>query len=397
MNRPLAFPVLQPPPLALYIHFPWCRRKCPYCDFNSHPLCGALPESAYIDALLADLDSALPQLAGRQPVSLFLGGGTPSLFSPASLGRLLEKIHQRLPWQDGAEITLEANPATLDPPDFAALRAAGINRLSLGIQSFDPVSLKRLERIHSAEAACSAAELASRHFERLNLDLMYGLPEQTLPQALADVETALSFAPSHLSCYQLTLEPDTRFASAPPAGMPEDELCADMQEGIEARLAQAGYVHYETSAFAQAGQQCRHNLNYWQFGDYLGIGAGAHSKLTLDGVILRQSRFCQPEQYQQSFALGQGSAIEAVHCVPSQEIPLEFLMNALRLNQGFPRDLFEARTGLSLSHIKEGLDKGVEEGLLVCQPEWIAPSQKGQRFLNRLLELWMPDVAKMSP
>ena len=281
------------PPLALYVHVPWCVQKCPYCDFNSHEASGAIPERDYVDALIADLQSALPLIWGRPVVSVFFGGGTPSLLSPAAVDELIAAFRALAMLSPEAEITLEANPGTVEADKFAGFRAAGVNRLSLGIQSFDDKHLKALGRIHGAAEAKRAAQLAGEHFDAFNLDLMYGLPGQTLAQALADMDTALAFAPGHLSCYQLTLEPNTRFAAFPPE-LPEGDLCADMQDAIEARLAAAGYTNYETSAFARAGKQCRHNLNYWHFGDYLGIGAGAHSKLTLHDRVLRQMRWKQP-------------------------------------------------------------------------------------------------------
>ncbi|OQA33382.1 MAG: Oxygen-independent coproporphyrinogen-III oxidase 1 [Betaproteobacteria bacterium ADurb.Bin341] len=382
------------PPLALYLHFPWCVRKCPYCDFNSYPSSGVLPEDAYVTALLADLEQALPALGGRRPVSLFLGGGTPSLFSAATIGRLLEGIHCRLPWQDGAEITLEANPGTLDTADFSALRSAGITRLSLGIQSFDCASLKVLERIHSADEARRAADLASRNFESFNLDLMYGLPGQSLVQALADVDMALSFGPQHLSCYQLTLEPGTRFAAVPPQDMPDEALCADMQEAIESRLADAAYRHYETSAFAQAGQQCRHNLNYWQFGDYLGIGAGAHAKISIGHGIVRQVRWNHPQDYLRHGAAG--TPVHEEHEIAPGDLPLEFMMNALRLNEGFPLGLFAQRTGLPSAQLEPGLRRAQAQGLLYLNGDRVVPSLLGRRFLNRMLHEWMPGVAEMA-
>ena len=281
------------PPLALYVHVPWCVRKCPYCDFNSHEAGGTIPEREYVAALIADLQSALPLIWGRPVVSVFFGGGTPSLLSPAAIDELLAAFRALAMLSPDAEITLEANPGTIEAAKFAGFRAAGVNRLSLGIQSFNDTHLKALGRIHGAAEAQRAAQLAGEHFESFNLDLMYGLPGQTQEQALTDIETALAFSPSHLSCYQLTLEPNTRFAAFPPE-LPESDSCADMQDAIEARLAAAGYVNYETSAFARAGKQCRHNLNYWHFGDYLGIGAGAHSKLTLHDRVLRQMRWKQP-------------------------------------------------------------------------------------------------------
>lgn len=377
------------PPLALYIHFPWCVRKCPYCDFNSYPLGGDLPESDYIDALLADLKEGLPELGGRRPLSLFLGGGTPSLFSLAALGRLLEGVDRLLPWATEAEITLEANPGTLRENDFAALRALGINRLSLGVQSFNPAALRRLERIHGAEDARRAAHAARQHFERYNLDLMYGLPGQTLAQAVDDIETALALEPDHLSCYQLTLEPETRFGTRPPPGMPEDEVCADMQEAIEARLATAGYEHYETSAFARPGCACRHNLNYWQFGDYLGIGAGAHAKLTGPAGIVRQARWAHPADYLRQ--TGRGAAVAEQFTVGPEDLPLEFLMNALRLNGGFQRALFVERTGLPWPVIEPEIRRAESEGLLVVDERCVVPTRRGQRFLNVLLARMMHD------
>lgn len=382
------------PPLALYVHFPWCVRKCPYCDFNSYPSSGALPEDDYISALLTDLEHALPLLGGRRPLSLFLGGGTPSLFAPATIGRLLEGIHARLPWQDGAEITLEANPGTLAAAHFSALRSAGINRLSLGIQSFSATPLKILERIHTPEEARQAAAFACRYFERVNLDLMYGLPGQSLEQAVADVDTALSFRPQHLSCYQLTLEPGTRFAAVPPPDMPDEALCADMQEAIESRLAGAAYLHYETSAFAEAGQQCQHNLNYWQFGDYLGIGAGAHSKISSEHGIVRQERWNHPQDYLRHGAFG--TLVQEEHEIVPGDLPLEFMMNALRLNGGFALGLFTQRTGLPLALIEPGLRRAQVQGLLELNGDWVVPSLLGRRFLNRLLHEWMPGVAEMA-
>ncbi|MDQ5904682.1 MAG: hypothetical protein QG672_2276, partial [Pseudomonadota bacterium] len=278
------------PPLSLYIHIPWCVEKCPYCDFNSHKAGASIPEDEYIAALVTDLESSLPLIWGRRIATIFIGGGTPSLLSGEAVDQLLTAIRTRIIIQPDAEITLEANPGTAEAERFAAYREAGVNRLSLGIQSFNPQHLKALGRIHDADEARYAIELAARHFERFNLDLMYGLPQQTLAEAMVDIDTALAFAPKHLSCYQLTLEPNTRFAAEPPM-LPEGDLCADMQEAIEARLAAAGYLHYETSAFAQPGYECQHNLNYWLFGDYLGIGAGAHGKLTMHDRVLRQMRW----------------------------------------------------------------------------------------------------------
>ena len=390
MSVPAAVEV--PVPLSLYVHVPWCVQKCPYCDFNSHGLRGGLPEADYVAALIADLEAALPLVWGRRVVSVFFGGGTPSLLSGEAVDMLLAAIRARLPLVYGAEITLEANPGTAESGKFAAFRAVGVNRLSLGIQSFNPAHLKALGRIHDAQEACRAIELAARHFDSFNLDLMYGLPQQTMTQALADLEQALTFAPSHLSCYQLTLEPNTAFAAAPPA-LPDPDRCADMQEAIEARLADAGYTHYETSAFAQPGKQCRHNRNYWTFGDYLGIGAGAHSKLTVptpDGRrILRQMRWKLPKQYLAQVAAGR--PIQDEFDVAAEELPFEFMMNALRLNQGFETALFAERTGLSLEGIENTLRQAEQDGLIERTPGCIAPTRHGQRFLNRLLERFLAD------
>ena len=379
-------------PLSLYVHIPWCVQKCPYCDFNSHEARGGIPEAEYIAALIADLESALPLVWGRKVSSIFFGGGTPSLLSGEALDQLLTAIRMRLPLLPEAEITLEANPGTVEADKFAAFRAAGINRLSLGIQSFNPAHLKALGRIHDGDEARRAIEIAAAHFDNFNLDLMYGLPGQTLGEALHDVETALAFAPTHLSCYQLTLEPNTAFAARPPE-LPESDICADMQEAIEARLAAAGFTHYETSAFAQPGRQCRHNLNYWTFGDYLGIGAGAHGKLTLhDGKhweVRRQMRWKQPKQYLAQIA--QATPVQEEFSVEAGDLPFEFMMNALRLNEGFEPDLFAMRTSLPLIAIESELRRAEQQGLIERQLQRIAPTLQGQRFLNRLLELFMSE------
>ena len=374
------------PPLALYVHVPWCVQKCPYCDFNSHEANGQIPERQYVDALIADLQSALPLIWGRPVVSVFFGGGTPSLLSPAAIDELIAAFRALAMLAPEAEITLEANPGTVEADKFAGFRAAGVNRLSLGIQSFNDGHLKALGRIHGADEAKRAAQLAGEHFPAFNLDLMYGLPGQTHKQALADVETALSFSPSHLSCYQLTLEPNTRFAAFPPE-LPESDLCADMQEAIEARLASAGFSNYETSAFAQPGKQCRHNLNYWYFGDYLGIGAGAHSKLTQHDRVLRQMRWKHPKAYLDNVA--SGNPVQESNEVAPTDLPFEFMMNALRLADGFHPSLFEARTAQPLSAILPQLKIAETDGLLHVSSEKIAPTAKGRRFLNVLLERFL--------
>lgn len=377
------------PPLALYVHVPWCVQKCPYCDFNSHEANGAIPERAYVDALIADLQSALPLIWGRPVVSVFFGGGTPSLLSPAAIDELIAAFRSLTMLSPEAEITLEANPGTVEAAKFGGFRAAGVNRLSLGIQSFNGAHLKALGRIHDVAQAQRAAQLAGEHFDSFNLDLIYGLPSQTLAQALSDVDTALGFAPSHLSCYQLTLEPNTRFAAFPPE-LPESDTCADMHEAIEARLAPAGYANYETSAFALAGKQCRHNLNYWYFGDYLGIGAGAHSKLTLHDRVLRQMRWKHPNAYLENVRAEK--PVQEENEVPAHQLPFEFLMNALRLADGFHPALFEARTAQPLSTILTAIRAAEADELLAVTPEHIAPTLKGRRFLNVLLERFLDDA-----
>lgn len=374
------------PPLSLYIHIPWCVQKCPYCDFNSHEAKGAIPEGDYIAALIADLEAALPLIWGRRVTTIFIGGGTPSLLSGEAVDALLTAVRTRVTLMPEAEITLEANPGTVEAERFAAYREAGVNRLSLGIQSFNPAHLRALGRIHDADEARAAIALAGRHFERFNLDLMYGLPLQTLAEALSDIEIALSYRPRHLSCYQLTLEPNTPFAAAPPA-LPENDLCADMQEAIEARLANAGFEHYETSAFAQPGFRCQHNLNYWSFGDYLGIGAGAHGKLTMHDRVLRQMRFRQPAQYLRQVASGQ--PVHEETDVVAADLPFEFMMNALRLIDGFDPGLFEARTTLPLFGIERELRQAEADGLIERTPQRIAPTLRGQRFLNELLRRFL--------
>ncbi len=375
------------PPLSLYVHVPWCVQKCPYCDFNSHEARGEIPEADYLAALVADLESSLPLIWGRRVTTIFIGGGTPSLLSGEAVEALLTAIRTRVTLLPDAEITLEANPGTAEAGRFAAYRAAGVNRLSLGIQSFNPQHLRALGRIHDADEARRAIELAARHFERFNLDLMYGLPQQTLAEAMADVDAALAWQPPHLSCYQLTLEPNTRFAAAPPP-LPESDLCADMQEAIEARLAAAGFEHYETSAFARPGYRCQHNLNYWHFGDYLGIGAGAHGKLTMHDRVLRQMRWKQPAQYLKQAAAGQPVHEEAD--VGVDELPFEFMMNALRLIDGFDPALFEARTTVPLFALERELRQAEADGLLERTLQRIAPTLRGQRYLNELLRRFLP-------
>ena len=384
ISRAISFQAL--PPLSLYIHIPWCVRKCPYCDFNSHEARGTLPEQEYVAALIRDLEMALPLIWGRKVYTVFFGGGTPSLLSGASVEEILRNVRMLLPLALDAEITLEANPGTVEAGRFAAYRDAGVNRLSMGIQSFNDTHLQALGRIHSADEARRAIVIAQQHFDNFNLDLMYALPDQTLEQALQDVQTALSFAPQHLSCYHLTLEPNTLFHRNPPP-LPDDELSSDMQQHIETLLAAQGYQHYETSAFAQPQRRAKHNLNYWKFGDYLGIGAGAHSKLSFPDKIIRQMRYKQPQAYLQQVA--KNAPLQSDLQVGRDELGFEFMLNALRLNEGFDSTLFTERTSLPLLSIQRELAEAERRGLLFRDHQRIAPTQLGQRFLNDLLEIFL--------
>ncbi|WP_222428751.1 radical SAM family heme chaperone HemW [Denitratisoma sp. DHT3] len=380
-----------PPPLSLYIHVPWCVRKCPYCDFNSHEAkggVGAIPEDDYVAALIADLESALPQIWNRPVHSVFIGGGTPSLLSVAAIDTLLAALRARLPLAPGAEITLEANPGTVEAGKFAGFRDAGVTRVSLGIQSFDDAKLAALGRIHSGNEARRAIDLALAHFERVNLDLMYALPEQTLEEARHDLETAVAFGTGHLSAYHLTLEPNTAFHHSPPP-LPDEDLAADMQEMVEEALVGAGFEHYETSAYARPGQRCAHNLNYWNFGDYLGIGAGAHGKLSSAFNIVRETRRRHPREYLE--AAQRGDFVQERREVSRTELPFEFLMNALRLSDGFAPALFAERTGLPLAVIEAPLRAAQAEGLLHLATDRIRPTAMGRRYLNTLLQRFLSD------
>lgn len=375
-----------PPPLSLYIHIPWCVRKCPYCDFNSHEAKQDIPEAAYVDALIQDLEQSTPLIWGRKIHSVFFGGGTPSLFSGESIDKILSHVRMLTPLEYGAEITLEANPGTVDTAHFKAYKEAGVNRVSLGIQSFDDRYLKALGRIHDTDQAHQAAQLAIATFERVNLDVMYALPEQSLEDALRDADMACQLKPTHLSFYHLTLEPNTAFHRTPPS-LPDDDTSATMQEEIEQTLAQHGYINYETSAFAQPGMQCKHNLNYWTFGDYLGIGAGAHSKLSFHDKLIRQSRHKHPKRYMEF--VPQGKAVDQEWRIEQDALGFEFMMNALRLHDGFSPDLFQQRTGLPLITIRDKLQTAVQQGLLEHQETRIRPTLKGRRFLNNLLEMFL--------
>jgi oxygen-independent coproporphyrinogen-3 oxidase len=381
LGRPRAVRLELLPPLALYVHIPWCVRKCPYCDFNSHERPGALPEREYVERLIEDLDERLPCVWGRRLVSVFIGGGTPSLFSPDSIDALLSAVRARLPLEPGAEVTLEANPGTVEAGRFRGFRQAGVNRISIGVQSFDERMLGALGRIHSGLEARRAIEAAAAAFDNVNLDLMYGLPGQDAAMARADLETALAFGVPHVSAYQLTLEPNTVFWSRPPA-LPEHDLCADMQLAAEELLGAAGYQHYETSAFAKPGRRCRHNLNYWEFGDYLGIGAGAHGKLSFPDRVTRHERAKQPAEYLKSLS---GKETE----VPPRELPFEFMLNALRLVEGFDVALFGERTGLPLSAVEKQLSEAEGRGLIERDWKRIRPTARGRLFLNELLALFL--------
>ena len=375
------------PPLSLYVHAPWCVRKCPYCDFNSHEARGELPEAAYVEALLTDLDHALPFVWGRRVYTIFFGGGTPSLLSADAIETLLSGMRARVPLAVDAEITLEANPGTFESEKFAAYRAAGVNRLSIGIQSFDRKHLKALGRIHDDAQARRAIEIARTHFDNFNLDLMYALPGQTQAEAQADIEHALAYEPPHLSVYHLTIEPNTLFHAKPPV-VPDDDAAAGMQEAIEQRLSQAGYDHYETSAYSKPQRRSRHNVNYWTFGDYLGIGAGAHSKLSFPDRIVRQARHRQPKEYIARVAAG--DAVQSQNTLDAKDATFEFMMNALRLNDGFALSLFEERAGVPLVHALRGLDEAERRGLIVRNHQRVVPTELGRRFLNDLLQIFLP-------
>ena len=387
------------PPLSLYIHIPWCVKKCPYCDFNSHEAHGGkskIPEDDYVAALIRDLETALPLIWGRKIVSVFFGGGTPSLFSAKSIDTLLTAVRTLLPLEHFAEITLEANPGTFEAQKFADFRAAGINRLSVGIQSFNAKHLQALGRIHDDSEAHRAVEIALKNFDNINLDLMYALPDQLLAEAQQDITAALAYGVPHISAYHLTLEPNTLFHRYPPP-LPDDDLSAEMQVMIEQLLASSGYINYETSAFAQPGRESRHNLNYWSFGDYLGIGAGAHSKLSFAGRIVRQMRYKQPREYLAKAAPDVSgmpvseSTIQEQHEIGRDERGFEFMMNALRLTDGFATETFQERTGLPITAIQRQLDQAEQRGLIVRDHQRIMPTLMGRRFLNDLLQIFLTE------
>jgi oxygen-independent coproporphyrinogen-3 oxidase len=393
--RPGTLSLASMPPLSLYVHLPWCLKKCPYCDFNSHEHRNTsgheLPETRYLQALRCDLEAALPFIWGRRVHSVFIGGGTPSLFSPAAIEQLLADMRALLPLEPGCEITLEANPGTFERDRFRGYRAAGVTRLSVGVQSFDDAKLAALGRVHDAAQARAALVEASEAFNTFNLDLMYALPGQTLAELQRDLDTALSFSPPHLSIYHLTLEPNTLFAKHPPSGaqaLPDEDTACDMLDHLAQATEAAGLARYEVSAFARPGHACAHNLNYWQFGDYLGIGAGAHSKLSFPHRVVRQVRFRDPAGYMQHALAGQ--AVAQQEEVSRKQLPFEFMLNGLRLKQGFELARYTERTGLPLSSIHPALDEAQRKGWLECDGLWIKATERGYDLLNDALELFLP-------
>ena len=378
------------PPLALYIHFPWCEKKCPYCDFNSHQVKDGVQgfdEERYIKALITDLETELPRIWGRQVHSIFIGGGTPSLLSPTGMNDLLSAIRARVNLEPGAEITMEANPGSVEADKFTAFAKSGINRVSLGIQSFQDEQLKALGRIHNGEEAKQAIAIAVENFKSVNIDLMYGLPNQSLAAAKADIETALSFKTPHLSLYNLTLEPNTYFANFPPKLPSEDEIDAIFEQNLEL-LTAAGYKRYEVSAYAKKDQECKHNLNYWRFGDYIGIGAGAHGKISFPDKVTRQVRERHPETYMQAME-SKGNALIESRDVSAKDLPFEFMLNTLRLTNGVETKTFSERTGLPLHVISKGLEEASKKGLLDDNPTALKATDLGLRYLNNLQEMFL--------
>jgi len=376
------------PPLSVYVHVPWCVRKCPYCDFNSHEQPAVLPEARYLDALQADLEQALPDIWGRQVHTVFIGGGTPSLLSAQGIERLLAMLRSHLNLWPDAEITLEANPGTAEAERFMAYAASGVNRISLGIQSFDDSKLLALGRVHDARQARAAIEMAQRAVGRVNLDLMFALPQQTLAQCEQDVREALSFGTEHLSMYHLTFEPNTVFAKYPPA-VPDDELAFDMQEIIVTLAQGAGFERYEVSAFAKPGARARHNVNYWEFGDYLGLGPGAHGKLSFHDRIERQARQRNPENWMRAALARDASHISEKRQLKTAELPFEFMLNALRLEKGVAATLYTERCGLPIASMNKALLLATQKGLLVDDPLRLQATELGWRFLNELQALFL--------
>ena len=377
------------PPLSLYVHLPWCLKKCPYCDFNSHEvMSGAMPEQRYIDALVADLEASLPLIWGRTVHSIFIGGGTPSLFSPAAIDRLLGDIRARLRLEADCEITLEANPGTFEKDRFKAFRGAGVTRLSVGVQSFDDQHLKALGRVHDRAQAIAAVEEAAASFDTFNLDIMYALPGQTLEGLDKDMRQALDLQPPHISIYHLTIEPNTYFAKFPPV-IPEEDLAYAMLDRITEMTGQAGMGRYEVSAYAKPGHRCFHNLNYWQFGDYLGIGAGAHSKLSFAHRVVRQVRWRDPKLYMDKALAGEAVTQETE--VSRADLPFEFMLNALRLRDGFKLQDFAEKTGLPITALQPGLYEAERRGLIERDLVHVKPTERGFDFLNDLQALFLAD------
>ncbi len=385
-------PITSLPPLALYIHIPWCVRKCPYCDFNSHQAPVAIPQEEYVAALLADLEQDLPAVWGRPITSIFFGGGTPSLFTPDNIERIIEGVSARLTLRPALEVTLETNPGTIEHGQFSGYRRAGVNRISLGVQSFADAALQRIGRIHDgAQAQRALQEAQDADLSNINIDLMYALPQQTLAQALHDVELAISLNPTHISHYQLTLEPNTPFAAQPPP-LPDSDAAFDMQDQCQTRLAAAGFEQYEVSAYARLKQRCAHNENYWRYGDYLGIGAGAHAKITdaAAGLVRRTWKVKHPRSYLQHAATVLRLGGDEI--IPQEQLPFEFMLNNLRLIDGFAIPDFEARTGIEVSHIQPHLDAAIARGWLEQHDDHLRATALGQRFLNNVIELFLPQA-----
>lgn len=386
------FELKQLPPLSLYIHMPWCVKKCPYCDFNSHTLKNELPEDKYVETLLRDLELSLPNIWGRPIQTIFIGGGTPSLFSHRAIDKLLTRIRSLTNLSPFAEITMEANPGTVDNSYIAEYAKTGINRISLGVQSFNDKYLKILGRIHDKNQAIKAIDLAKQYFNKVNIDLMYGLPGQSIEEAENDVRAAILLEPQHLSCYNLTIEKNTEFWLNPPANMPDTDLCYEMEDMIISRLSENGYNRYEVSAYARDGYECNHNINYWQFGDYLGIGAGAHSKISFHDKIIRQVRQKRPQDYIE--AVKKSDLMNNVHIIEDKiisedELPFEFMLNALRLKAGFYTTLFVERTGLGLNKILTNLNVAQQKNLLDLKMGRVVPTKKGYSFLNDLMMMFL--------
>lgn len=375
------------PPLSIYIHVPWCVRKCPYCDFNSHALQGEIPEEAYLTALEQDLISVLPSVWGRAIHTVFIGGGTPSLLSARAVDKMMTMLRNLFNLAPGTEVTMEANPGTVEASRFADYAASGVTRVSLGIQSFDNESLKRLGRIHDSRQARAAIDIAQKSFKRVNLDLMYALPYQTLEACRQEIETALSFGTEHLSLYNLTMEPNTVFAKYPPEGLPDDDLAGDLQDLLIEVTAAAGFEQYEVSAYARNQAYCQHNLNYWEFGDYIGVGPGAHGKISAHNQIHRTARVKNPESWMQKVMTGEQLAESRYLQV--DELPFEFMLNALRLKQGVPTHYFADRCGTHLSVMTAMINEAVQKGLLDSDPSRLKASELGWRYLNDLQEIFL--------